>query len=155
VSIDWQLFGPWAMVIVLGVFVARAMLRGEVATDTLQREAEAQERYIRALLSWGWTISVIARAYCPPDVTLPLPPIPPNGKGTLPIPRDKRSEIRMTLVDRLNMDELRDLAFDLGFNHEGHGTPSALARALVEHIDRHHLLDLARERLKKRNDIQL
>jgi hypothetical protein len=143
------------MVIVLGVFVFRAMLRGEVAAEILQRDADAQERYIRALLSWGWTISMIARAYCPPDVTLPLPPIPPNGKDAPPIPRDKRSEIRMTLVDRLSMDELRDLAFDLGFNHEGHATPSALARALVEHIDKHHLLDLARERLKKRADIHL
>jgi hypothetical protein len=155
VSIDWQLFGPWAMVIVLGVFVFRAMLRGEVAADALQRDTEAQERYIRALLSWGWTISMIARAHCPPDVTLPLPPIPPNGKDALPISRDKRSQMRMTFVDRLSMDELRDLAFDLGMEAEGHATPSALARALIEHIDRHHLLDLARERLKKRADIYL
>jgi DNA-binding GntR family transcriptional regulator len=142
------------MVIVLGVFVVRAMLRGEVAAELLQRDADAQERYIRALLSWGWAIAMVARGCCP-DATLPLPPIPPNGKDAPPIPRDKRTEMRLTLVDRLSMDELRDLAFDLGFNHEGHATPSALARALVEHIDKHHLLDLARERLKKRADIYL
>jgi hypothetical protein len=142
------------MVIVLGVFVIRAMLRGEVVAEILQRDVDVQERYVRALLSWGWSLAMIARGCCP-DVTLPMPPIPPNGKNALPIPLTKRSEMRMTLVDRLSMDELRDLAFDLGFNHEGHATASALARALVEHIDKHHLLDQARERLKKRADIQL
>jgi hypothetical protein len=154
VSIDWQLIGPWTLVVVLGVFVVRAVLRGEVVAEILQRDADAQERYIRALLSWGWSVAMIARGCCP-DATLPLPPIPPNGRDILPIARDKRTELRLTLVDRLSMDELRDLAFDLGMEAEGHATPSALARALVEHIDRHHLLDLARERLKKRNDIQL
>lgn len=154
-GIDWQIAGPWAMVAILGWLVFRAVRRSELVADAVQRDNDAQERYIRDLLTWGWTVSMVARGCCS-DVTLPLPPIPPNGKtDTPPITRNRRTDMRLTLIDRLSMDELRDLSFDLGLSSEGHTTPAALARALVEHIDRHHLLELARERLKSRNDIEL
>lgn len=144
------------MVATLGYLVWRTVRRGELAADVMQRDSDAQERYIRDLLSWGWTVSMVARGCCGKDVSLPVPPIPPNGRvDTVRLTRNKRVDMRLTLVDRLSMDEMRDLAFDLGMNSEGNNTPASLARALVDHIDRYHLLDLARERLKKRDDIQL
>lgn len=156
-GIDWQVAGPWLVVAVLGYFVVRAARRGELAADALQRENDAQERYIRALLSWGWSLGMIARAHCPDTVVLPLPPIPPNGKSDgAGMSRSERARVRETLVERLSMDELRDLSFDLGMSYEGQNTPAALARTLVEHINRHHLLDLARERLgQTRPDVRL
>lgn len=155
---------PYAVAVValiVALFAARRRADGNgwtYATTQAEKRVEDAEHEARAWMAYAWRLADMLRAACP-ECSLPMPPV--NGHAAkkaeaTPLTTAQRTKLREILSERFNLDELRDIAFDVGFADEGHETPASLARHLIRHVDARKQVDYLIARLKvKRPDIEL
>ena len=136
----------------LGVWQARARSGADIsleAGDSLLRQYEAQGRQLHEaqraerkaewayldLLQWSIRVQQQVAQEAPGVCLPPMPRRAINGEASdLPVFTD-RDEVRLrkVLVERLQMDDLRTLAFDLGCEDLRGETAGEMARSLLDY----------------------
>lgn len=122
-----------------------------------QRECRKAEAKYQAMVAWGVQVMRQVAREAPGVTLLPMPLPPINGEGQdLPALTD-RDEVRLRrlLVERMQAEDLRTLAFDLGADDVRGETTGELARALLDHVrSRRKWADLLKWLADNRPDIQ-
>lgn len=137
----------------LGVWQARARSSSDFSVEagaSLLRQYEAQSHELKdaqrecrkaeaaylAMVAWG--VQVLRQvARDAPGVTLPpMPNRPVNGEGQDLPPLTDRDEVRLRrlLVERMAVEDLRTLAFDLGCEDVRGTTQGEMARSLLDYV---------------------
>ena len=159
----------------LGVWQARARSGADLsleAGDSLLRQNEALTRQLRdaqrdcrkAEQAYrdmvAWAVQVQRQvAQGAPALTLPtMPSRPINGDTPHDLPVTDRDEVRLRklLVERMEVEDLRTLAFDLGCEDLRGATQGEMARTLLDYVrTRRKWADLTKWLADNRPDIQL
>ena len=137
----------------LGVWQARVRSGADIsieAGDSLLRQYEAQGRQLHEaqraerkaewayldLLQWSIRVQQQVAQEAPGVCLPPMPRRAINGEASDLPPFTDRDEVRLrkVLVERLQGDDLRTLAFDLGCKDLRGETTEEMARALLDHV---------------------
>ena len=137
----------------LGVWQARVRSGADIsieAGDSLLRQYEAQGRQLHEaqraerkaewayldLLQWSIRVQQQVAQEAPGVCLPPMPRRAINGEASDLPPFTDRDEVRLrkVLVERLQGDELRTLAFDLGCEDLRGETAGEMARALLDYV---------------------
>lgn len=173
---DFAVVAPYlglVAALALGLWQARARANADFsveAGDSLLRQNEALSRQVREaqrdcrraeaayLAVVGWAIRVqqqVAREA--PGVSLPpMPSRPINGEGQdLPVTDRDEVRLRKLLVERMQVEDLRTLAYDLGCEELRGETTGEMARAVLDYVrSRRKWAELLRWLAENRPDIQ-
>ena len=157
----------------LGVWQARVRSRADMdAGSLLLRQGEATARELEAcrrgyrklerdyqrLALWALDVRGKLARRAPDEPVEAMPTRTANGDTPTDFPVTDRDEVRMRhlLVDRMQLDDLRTLAFDLGCEDLQGMTQEAMARSLLDYVrTRRKWADLTKWLADNRPDIQL
>ena len=158
----------------LGVWQARARSGADLsleAGDSLLRQYEAQGRQLRDaqretrrtewayldLLAWGVRVQQQVAQEAPGVKLPPMPRRAINGDSQdLPVTDRDEVRLRKLLVERMEVEDLRTLAFDLGCEDLRGATQGEMARTLLDYVrTRRKWADLTKWLADNRPDIQL
>lgn len=102
-----------------------------------QRDCRKAEQAYRDMVLWGITVQRQVAAEAPGVTLPPLPSRPINGDTPHDLPpltdRDE-ARLRKVLVDRMEVADLRTLAFDLGCEDLAGQTTGEMARSLLDYV---------------------
>jgi hypothetical protein len=153
--VDFAVVAPYlglVAALALGVWQARARSGGDIsieAGESLLRQYEAQTRELRDaqrearraewayldLLAWGIRVQQQVAQEAPGVRLAAMPRRAVNGHAPQDTPTDKGEvSLRETLADRLDADDLRTLAYDLGCKALREGTVDEMTLALLDHV---------------------
>lgn len=153
---EWVVIAPYlGLLAALGLAVWQACARSGndisiEAGDSLLRQYEAQGRQLKDaqrasrqaewayldLLQWGIRVQQQVAQEAP---GVSLPPMPRRAineefSGLPPLTDRDEARLRKVLVERLQGDELRTLAFDLGCEDLHGATAGEMARSLLDYV---------------------
>ena len=153
---EWVTVAPYlglVAALVLAVWQARARSGADIsieAGDSLLRQYEAQGRQLHEaqraerkaewayldLLQWSIRVQQQVAQEAPGVKLPPMPRRAINGEASDLPPFTDRDEVRLrkVLVERLQMDDLRTLAFDLGCEDLRGETAGEMARSLLDYV---------------------
>ena len=123
---------------------------GQVAGDLLLRQGEASardletcrrnyrrlERDYQALALWALDVRGKLARRAPDEEVVPMPTRSVNGDTPPGLTVTDRDEVRLRklLVDRMELDDLKTMAFDLGCDDLRGTTQGEMARALLDYV---------------------
>lgn len=124
----------WGVVMLFGYTLGRLGHRGTPEYE--RQQAHDAQSETRRWIAYAWQLSDLLRTHAP-GVSIPPSPLrETNGaSGQRSLTWGERSRWRHLLTERMNFDELCNLAFDLGFDADGITRPGDLARRLIEYLE--------------------
>lgn len=153
---DFAVVAPWVGLVAalgLGMWQARARSSSDIgveAGDFLLRQNEALGRQLRdaqrdcrkaerayyELLSWAVRVQQTVAQQAPGVALPPMPQRATNGESQDLPPLTDRDEVRLRklLVERMQVDDLRTLAYDLGCEDVRGETAGEMARSLLDYV---------------------